>query len=543
MKNKYDSKCNTHDHKQWSRKSFLQALGFLSGGSMMLGKTALTSSNHSFLSQSLANLEHDRVLVLCRFGGGNDGLSNIIPLNQYDDYVNARPTIHIPENKLLTVQEDVFAVPETMAPLEFLWKENGMKVVNGVGYNNINLSHAKSSHIWIDTDVENRVKGNGWIGRYFQEEFPDFIANPPSFPPALKVGGGTNNALCRGDEHQYAYTFGTVERLEQVAKNGVLYEVEGENTQNCTYQNKLNHIQKTSNFTTKYAQAIYEAYHRSSNYSGGYKTDSLSKQLAVISRLIKGNLGTRVYVITLSGFDTHKNQVTRHNNLMTSFSNAISTFYKDLDQAGWSDKVLTATFSEFGRRVSENGSKGTDHGRASNMMLFGKALNGTGAVNDYPSLTDLDNTGNLKYSTDFRAVYATLLREWLSVPEQTITRSIYGGSYSSLDLGFESKTSETLSVSGVENSSLGSYIKSSVSYDYDQNATLQITSPYSTHVEIRLFNLSGKEIGVICNEIISSGNTIAINMHTFKQDLKISEGYYIYKGITNYGNFSGKILL
>ena len=100
MKNKYDSKCNTHDHKQWSRKSFLQALGFLSGGSMMLGKIALTSSNHSFLSQSLANLEHDRVLVLCRFGGGNDGLSNIIPLNQYDDYVNARPTIHIPENKL-----------------------------------------------------------------------------------------------------------------------------------------------------------------------------------------------------------------------------------------------------------------------------------------------------------------------------------------------------------------------------------------------------------------------------------------------------------
>ena len=274
MPKKYANSCNKNDHKQWSRRSFLQALGLASGASIMLGKTALAASQHNALNKSLSELEHDRILVLCRLRGGNDGINTIIPLDQYDAYIKNRPTIHIPENQLITLKKDELAIPDTLAPLERLWQEQSMKIINGVGYEKSNLSHAKSAHIWYNTDVENRMEETGWMGRALEELHPDFIGNPPDYPPALKVGGGTNNMLFRGQENQYAYTFGTINRLEQVAENGSFYATENNTTKNCTYENKLRHIQNTTNFTTQYAKTIHKAYQSSSSYSEGYATDN-----------------------------------------------------------------------------------------------------------------------------------------------------------------------------------------------------------------------------------------------------------------------------
>lgn len=543
--NQNNSSCNKNDHKQWSRRSFLHALGLLSGSGIALANTNLTASKPSLLSQELTNLEHDRILILCKLSGGNDGLSTIIPLDQYDIYANKRPKLRLAKNKLTTLSQDKLAMANSLNPINFLWKEGGMKIINGVGYKNSELSHEKSSAIWTHTNVEERTNDpskphTGWMGRAFEERYPDYVNNPPESPAALKIGGGTNDLLFRGNENQFAYTFNSVNRLEEIVKNGVLYKDTEIDTVECSSYNKyLKHVQKTSNFASKYAKTVHEAYKKSQNF-GGYNSDSLSRQLAIISRLIKGNLGTKVYVISLGGFDTHANQNSRHPKLMNHIAKAIGNFHKDLEQAGWGDKVLTTVFSEFGRRVKENGT-GTDHGNSGPMLLFGKGLQSSNAINDYPSLTDTDNRGNLKYKTDFRQVYATILREWLCIPEWIVQKSIYGGAHDSLELGFECEN-PVLGLVNNNTLAFGTKIKSRVIQNNYNQSIIEITSPYTTHLDIRLYNISGKEVGNILNKVISSG-VQHINVNNIIENQLINPGYYIYRGVSNYGSFSGKILL
>ena len=155
----------------------------------------------------------------------------------------------------------------------------------------------------------------------------------------------------------------------------------------------------------------------------------LATQLMLVARLIKGGLGTPVYLVSLSGFDTHANQNQYHPGLWAGISEAVSSFYKDLEVDGWDDKVLTMSFSEFGRRVKQNAANGTDHGTANTLFVIGKQLKTPGIYNDLASLVDLDDNGDLKYEIDFRTVYATILNRWLGADD----KSVLGGSHGKLD--------------------------------------------------------------------------------------------------------------
>ena len=184
-------KAHEKDHQQWSRRSFLRNVGLAGTMSMMLGKFPLTAMSNSPLTYALSNTNSDRVLVLIRLKGGNDGLNTIIPLFDYGTYINKRPTIGLPQNQIINLNDE-FGIPNYMEGLEGLWQNGQMKVVNSVGYPDQNLSHFRSSDIWASGSDSNELDSSGWLGRFLNNQFPDYISNPPEQPPAIQIGGTGN---------------------------------------------------------------------------------------------------------------------------------------------------------------------------------------------------------------------------------------------------------------------------------------------------------------------------------------------------------------
>ena len=353
-----DGESHNHSHQVWSRRSFLQALGLTGGASMMLGKFPVFASSKTSLTKAISQLENDRVLVLIRLKGGNDGLNTIVPLYDYDTYANNRTTIKIEEADVLNLSDE-FGVPNYMNSIEALWEEGQMKVVHGVGYPDQNLSHFRSSDIWASASDSDVVNHSGWLGRHFEDLYPDFIVDPPESPPAIQIGS-VGNLMFDGDEGTgYSFSVANPEQLYQVAQNGWLHDVE--NLPDCYYGEQVGFLRAIANTTFLYANVINDAFLSGSN-SVEYDDTELGNQLSLVARLIKGGLGTKVYLVTLNGFDTHANQIELHQSLMTDLANTVSNFYEDITEGGLEQNVLTMTFSEFGRRVEQNASDGTDHG-------------------------------------------------------------------------------------------------------------------------------------------------------------------------------------
>lgn len=525
-----DGSCNTEDHVKWNRRSFLQALGLVGGGTMMLANTPLSVSRPSPLSIALSQAENDNILILCRLSGGNDGFNTIIPVYDYDIYANARPLIKIPPSEFISLSDD-YAMPKPMNKLESVWGDGQMKIVHGVGYEDSSLSHFKGSDIYANTNLLEDDR-TGFMGRYFQDIYPDYIFNPPASPPSIQIGS-IGNLIFKGPENDFSFAVSDPTRLLQIAQNGTSYSTEG--LGECTYDHKVRHLREVTNTTFTYADVISAAYDRSGPTDfAGYLDDSLGRQLSIISRLIKGGLGTKVYLVTLGGFDTHNNQTQRHQELLNSFSEAISTFYKDLTAAGWDDKVLTMTMSEFGRRFKENGSLGTDHGTAAPTMFFGSALNGNGFAGEHPDLSNLTRGGNVFNTTDFRQVYATVMKEWLCIDETTVGRVLLGGSYESLDLGFNcSGTNPNIPTDG-------DGITHIVTYS-DNQTYINIAAPETTHMDIALYNVIGQKVATLRNEVVMEGELII----DVKQsaNTRLSTGPYVYRIETNKGNYSKSILI
>ncbi|MDY8136997.1 DUF1501 domain-containing protein [Aquimarina sp. 2201CG5-10] len=520
--------CNTNDHKKWNRRSFLQALGLAGGGSMMLANTPLSVSRPSPLSIALSQAETDNILILVRLQGGNDGFNTIIPVYDYDVYANARPLIRIPPSEFITL-DDEFAMPKPMNKLEGVWGDGKMRVVHGVGYEDSSLSHFKGSDIYANTNLVEEDR-TGFMGRYFQDIYPDYFFNPPASPPSIQIGS-IGNLIFKGPENDFSFAVSNPQRLLQIIENETFYNLDG--LENCTYDDKVRYLREATNTTFNYADVISAAYERSSDF-GGYLDDSLGRQLSIISRLIKGNLGTKVYLVTLGGFDTHNNQIQRHQELLNSFSEAISNFYADLTAAGMDNRVLTTTISEFGRRFTENGSLGTDHGTAAPMMFFGTGLNGNGFVGEHPDMNTLTRGGNVTNTMDFRQVYATIMKDWMCIDEETVSRALLGESFESLDLGFNcSGTNPNLPTDG-EN------VTHIVTYS-DNQTYINIATPQTGHVDISLYNVVGQKVATLRNEILMEGEHV-INVKE-SADNRLSTGPYVYQIQTGGGNYSRSIII
>lgn len=501
------------DHEQWSRRSFLQALGITGGASMMLGSFPITALFQSPLAFALNNDNDERILVLIRFKGGNDALNMIVPVYDYDRYQMLRPSVRIPENQLINLSDRI-GMPNTMTPLQSLWEEGMMKVVHSVGYENQSLSHFRSSDIWASGSDANIVDESGWMGRYLETLYPEFLTNPPDIPPAIQIGGVGNQAFIDSMNTNISVSVNDPEELYEIAQNGQLYDVN--NIPECLYGDQLGYMRAVANSTFFYAEAIKTAYDAGSNqveYLG-----NLGRQLSIVARLIKGNLGTKLYMVTLDGFDTHANQNGRHPNLMAEIATSVRAFYDDLATADRDHDVVSMTVSEFGRRPDQNASGGTDHGGGAAMLLFGGGLNGSGFVGTEPDLRNFDANGNIQYTTDFRQIYATLLENWLCVDTESVN-SVLGRNFSRLDLGVACTTAT--SVSGVAAPS----IQHRARYISNQQVVIDYTLPTAAQVQVTVFNLLGQPVATLVDAYQPAGEYQA----TFSDRGYLASGQYFYR--------------
>ncbi len=508
------------DHAKWNRRSFLKGMGLVGGASFLLGKTPINTFAASPLGMGLSNSNADRVLVMIKLKGGNDGLNTIIPIYDYSRYQNFRQGIAIPQGQALTLSNELGMHP-AMSALSPYWQNGGMKIMNNVGYPDQNLSHFRSSDIWASASDENVTWDTGWLGRLFEDKYPDFLVSPPAIPPAVQIGGLGNLAFMGTDNVNYAVTVSSPEQLAYIAQVGGLYDAN--DVPECYYGEQLSYIRTVANNTFQYATVISNAYEQGSNqavYSG-----SLGNQLAVVARLMKGGLGTKLYMVTLDGFDTHAGQLNQHANLLQSLAQNVTAFYSDLAFSGMDSKTLAFTYSEFGRRPQQNASQGTDHGAAAPMFLFGSALNGSGFMGGLPNLQDLDVNENLKYQLDFRSIYATLLDYWLCVEPNLVDLAI-GQDFNRLNLGFNCETLSSY------DSQYKTGLKHEVRYDAGQ-AHVYINLPSNGAVQISIFSAMGQLMGSVHQGFHFENEKLLIPI---PQHFTRIPGYYLYKI-----NFQGKV--
>ncbi|MCB0663318.1 MAG: DUF1501 domain-containing protein [Saprospiraceae bacterium] len=396
------------EHKNWSRRDFMRLTGLAGmGAGMSIAGTPLSAFTPSPMLAALASGDcGDRVLVMIRLKGGNDGM-NMVILRGNDEYYNIRPTIAIQENELWGLSQEI-GMPNTMLDLQPFWNDGKMQVIHNVGYPNQNYSHFRSSDIWASASGSRDVVNTGWIGRFLDNEYQAFLSAPPVVPPALEIGI-SSNMIFRSGSSNMALAISNPREFYQIAQTGQLFDTSS--LSSSPRDLELAFTRQVANSAYRYSESIRDAYNSSSTQAS-YQDNYLSEQLAIVARLIKGNLGTKVYMVSIGGFDTHADQSQYHPNLMNALATGIRAFYDDLAASGVSQNVLSFTFSEFGRTIFENGSNGTDHGTGAPMLVFGEGI-GPKFHGTPPDLLDLNRYGDPEYSVDFRNVYASVMQDWL----------------------------------------------------------------------------------------------------------------------------------
>ncbi len=403
------------------RRSFLRnttafALPTLFGGMQVTATAAQRMA-------SLINEDSDRVLVLIDMNGGNDGLNTFVPLDAYDNLANARPHVLIPENKLVSLTDNISLHPE-MEGIKNLYENANLKIIQGVGYPNQNRSHFRSADIWNSASDADVFESRGWLGRHLDDQFPGFPEEYPNaqyqHPFAITMGKSISGT-CQGEASNFSLAIINTNNI-----GGLTTGVEGEFTEDY-YGRELAYLVDTFKKTNAYAEPVLEAVENGNTLNSTYPSTNLASQLQVVARMISGGLETKIYVLKLGGFDTHADQVVdgdttqgEHAELLADLSQSINAFQQDLKALGIEKRVLGMTFSEFGRKIRSNAGLGTDHGTAAPMMVFGDCVV-PGIFGDNAEIGDqvnIDEGVAMQY--DFRSVYGSVLMDWFAVPEEKV---------------------------------------------------------------------------------------------------------------------------
>ncbi|MEM0961034.1 MAG: DUF1501 domain-containing protein [Bacteroidota bacterium] len=421
------------DHADWTRRDFLTGATAAAAGAFVLGSGAqartVRASSHTPLLQALGRTETDRVLVIIQLGGGNDGLNMVVPYTS-DAYYRRRPTIGQAQSSLMTLDGD-YGLNGVMGGLQTLWGDGDLAVIHSAGYPNHSRSHFRSTDIWASASDANEQGTSGWTGRYVDRAFPGHVNQPLPYPVAIRIGGASS-LLVRGAGGALGMSFSNPNQFDRLAQTGQFYDES--NVPNTLAGGELRFVREIYNSGLRYRDAVFTASQAGSNDGeAGYPGGGLASSLASVARLIKGGLASRIYAVSIGGFDTHSNQLNRQPQLLRQIAESVRAFYADLAAEG--RRVLTMTFSEFGRTISQNGAAGTDHAEASPMLLFGDGVGG-GLYGDGPgpALDAMPTSGApnaLPMSIDFRDVYASVLGDWFGL-EESDTQGVLGGGFSPL---------------------------------------------------------------------------------------------------------------
>ena len=426
------------DDKLQTRREFLrQGLFFLAASStapFFLTRTALAldSIAASAGTRSIPGVPDDHVLVVIQMGGGNDGLNTVVPFAM-DEYYRVRPTIGIAKDKVLKLNGTIGLHPN-LTKLKGLYDNGHMAIIQGVGYPNPDRSHFRSMEIWQTADPKSKAVQYGWLGRYLDNACPGCDAKANRINPMGGIGLGGYMPAALKSEHGLSIALDNPDSFRWEPLTDDKFDAK---KAEATFE-KLNHVVTANlsdpqvarlDFLSRVAmnaeissQRIHDVTRK---YKGGqtYPASGLANQLKIVSQMIAGGLNTRVYYVSFTGFDTHANEQGPHDRLMTELAEAVVAFYADLDKQGNTGRVLTMTFSEFGRRVAQNASNGTDHGTAAPMFVFGTRIK-PGIYGTHPDLQpDKLDHGDLRFATDFRSVYATILENWLGAKSAAVLGS------------------------------------------------------------------------------------------------------------------------
>lgn len=401
------------------RRDFLKTTSLIGMGTVIptfLAKTALAAPTTG---------AKDTILVVIQMTGGNDGLNTVIPFKD-DNYYSYRPTIKIPKDSVRKINDSLGLHP-AMEGMAGLLEDKALCVVQGVGYPNPSQSHFRSMDIWQAASTAETLN-EGWIGKALKS-----VNNP-----AFHVAGANESApLALTGAPVRVPSITSIEdfQLKMTAATGADKKDQKEVIQGAVKNNGQSGL---LDFVSKTALNTYASSEKLQELAKSYQAkvpypqqNPLANRLKLCAQLIDAGLGARIFYVSIDNFDTHANQggqIGTHANLLTQLSGAITAFYKDLAARGHKDRLMIMTFSEFGRRAKENGSKGTDHGSGAPMFLVGGKVK-AGVVGNHPDLTKLE-MGNLKHEIDFRQVYASVLEQWLGVK----SKDVLGGEYKPVEI-------------------------------------------------------------------------------------------------------------
>jgi uncharacterized protein (DUF1501 family) len=374
------------------------------------------------------NGDSDRILVLIQLNGGNDGLNTVMQLDNYDALANLRSNILIPANQLLNLS-NTHALHPSMTGIRDLYDQGMVNIVQNVGYANQNRSHFRSTDIWSTGSDYDEFLDTGWVGRYLQDEFPTYPEQFPNEdcpdPLAITIGNFVSET-CQGQATNYSIAVGDIDQIRS------LDNPDTSNLPDNCYGQEMEFLIESIQKTNAYASRLTQAADAGTNVSDAYLDgDRFAAQMMTTARLISGGLKSKVYIVSIGGFDTHAAQAEAENptigihaDLWNSVSGAVSAFFDDMGQQGLADKIVCMTFSEFGRQIKSNASLGTDHGSAAPVLIFGKCVEGGVIGDNIPIPNSVEPQAGVPMQFDFRDVYGTVLEKWFDVDEDKVKQML-----------------------------------------------------------------------------------------------------------------------
>lgn len=391
-----------------NRRRFLQ-VGSLASASLMLPKFLKAMEMRPLVPAG------NKVLVIIQLSGGNDGLNTIVPYRN-DIYYRERPTLALKQNAVLTLNDEL-AIHQNLKGFKALYDDGALGILNNVGYPNPDRSHFRSMDIWHSASPATEIWTDGWIGRYLDAQCKG--CDKPT--QALEIDDTLSLAMKGSNNKALALT--DPARLYGTSNEKYFRDILQQRSADEDEHSNADYLYKTMRETVSSASYIQQQF-KAFQTTAAYPNTELGRDMKTIASLILSDINTKVFYVSHGSFDTHVNQQDQQGRLFNQLSDAVTAFSNDLKQHHRFEDVVVVTFSEFGRRVSQNASGGTDHGTANNMFIIGGGLKQAGILNDGPNLSELQD-GDLRYKVDFKSVYATLLSNWLNANDKEILKQQY----------------------------------------------------------------------------------------------------------------------
>jgi uncharacterized protein (DUF1501 family) len=394
------------------RRNFIKQSGLTVAGTMLI-PNFLKAFEANYAGAIAAS---GKTLVIVQLSGGNDGLNTVVPFRN-DIYYRERPTLAVASGNVLKLNDEIGFNP-ALESLKALYDDGLVTVINNVGYPNPDRSHFRSMDIWQTASRSDQYLSTGWLGRYLDATCSGSNCLPHR---AIEVDDTLSLAL-KGDRVN-GLAMLDPKKLYNQTNNSFVHDLAKVDADHADESDNVHYLYKTLAETSSSAAYVYDKAGLSGNKihhtEGTYPATELGKRLKTVSELIQSGVATSVYYVSVSGFDTHINQAGQQERLLKQYADAMKAFMSDMKASNRERDVVVMTFSEFGRRVKQNASNGTDHGTANNVFLIGGDVRLGKVLNEAPNLTNLDE-GDLKYTVDFRTIYASLLRNWLKADDVAI---------------------------------------------------------------------------------------------------------------------------